>query len=370
MIEGKKIAVLLPYAENFSPQKAGAISLFTYDMAMYSRYKDAITVYGKSGVIPYETIAYQGLTPRCRWLLGRNVGLAAAFYQTVNRNPPDVVEIHNRPVVLLYLKKKLPDVKLMLHFHNDPQTISGSKTARERLRILDQAEAVCCVSEFTRHRFLEGLDCSEYQRNKVRVIYNGIRRLSDTPPLKENMILYAGRLVEEKGVVELLQAVERVIPSYPAWKFVIAGAGRHGQYEKGKSEYEKKIYRIFDALGSQGEFLGHQPYSQVMRLYQKASIVVAPSKWDEPLGRTAIEALAGGCALISSDRGGLKEINNGCGISLREVSVDEIATALEALLNNRERLVDIQATCWESYDRFRIETIAETLDICRDVIFK
>lgn len=368
MNKGNNIAILLPYAENFSPLQAGAISLFTYDMATYSRYKDRILVYGKSGIIPYETISYRGLTPRHRWLLGRNVGMAAAFRHAIKNDPPDIVEIHNRPAMLLYLKKKLPDVKMVLHFHNDPQSMDGGKTVRDRMKILHQAEAVCCVSEFIRNRFLEALDCPESQRNKVKVIYNGIRRLASIPPLKENMILYVGRLVEEKGVADLLQAVEKVVPSYPAWKFVLAGAARHGNYEKGCSDFEKKIYAAFDRLGSQGKFYGYQPYTQVLELYQKASIVVVPSKWEEPLGRTAIEALAGGCALLSSDRGGLREINNGCGITLHDVSVDEIATKLEIMMKDKAKLSAVQATCWDSYDRFRIETIAETLDVCRDTI--
>lgn len=368
MNKRKNIAVLLPYAENFSSSKAGAISLFTYEMTTYSRYKDSITVYGKSGIIPYETIAYRGITPRRRWLLGRNVGMAAAFYQIIKNNPPDVVEIHNRPVMLFYLKKKLQDVKMVLHFHNDPQSMDGGKTVRDRIEILNCAEAVFCVSEYIKHRFLETLDCSEFQRNKVKVIYNGIRRLSHIRPSKENIILYVGRLVEEKGVVELLQAVEKVTPSYPSWKFVLAGASRHGKYEKGDSDLEKKLYEVFDRLGSQGEFFGYQPYAQILKLYQKASIVVVPSKWEEPLGRTAIEALAGGCALISSDRGGLKEINDGCGITLREVNVDEIATELEELMKNRRKLLDIQKKCWDSYNRFRVETVCGTFDVCRDLI--
>lgn len=368
MVGEKRIAILLPYAENFSPLKAGALSLFTYEMTLRSRYKDSITVYGKNGIIPYEKLAYKGLKPHGRLFNGRNIGLAEALYRSVRDNPPDMIEIHNRPVMFLHLKEKMPQTKMALHFHNDPQSMRGAKTTSDRRSLLQKADIIYCVSDFIRNRFLEGVICSDKEKDKIKIVYNGIRRLSVTRPEKEEIILYAGRLVEEKGVEELLQAVVQVFPKFPNWKFVVVGAKRHGEYHKSASPFERRLYRLFDMLGNQGEFLGHRPYDQVLRLYQKASIVVVPSKWDEPLGRTAIEALAEGCALVSSDRGGLKEINNGCGSILKDVTLEEIAGHLTQLMSDKMKLDKVQEQCWKAYDSFAIDTVAKGFDAYRDTV--
>lgn len=365
---GSNIAVLLPFAEDFSPNKAGAISLFCHDISLLSRYRKNLVFYGRDGVVPYEKFQYQGLKPRWRFLLGRNKGLAAAFLHFIQKKMPDLIELHNRPQVFFYLKKRLPHVPITFHFHNDPLTMKHTQDAKARVKMLEEATAVYCLSHYIRDRFLEDLEVPESLKEKIHVVYNGIRRVSQSFPEKENIILYVGRMVEEKGTREFVEACLDVLPSRQGWKAIMVGAQRHGQ-EGTSSGFEEEVYQQFRKLGDQGEFLGHRPYDQVLRLFEKAAIVAVPSKWNEPMGRTAIEALASGSALVSSNYGGLKEINNGCGYVLPEVTRTALTKAFSQLMDSTEKRENIQQKCWLAYDRFEQAAVTEILDGHRDIIF-
>ena len=53
--------------------------------------------------------------------------------------------------------------------------------------------------------------------------------------------------------------------------------------------------------------LGFQNHTKVLNIFKKTSIAVACSRWEEPFGRTSLEASSRGCAVIVSNRGGLPE---------------------------------------------------------------
>ena len=79
--------------------------------------------------------------------------------QEINLDPErfDLIEIHNRPLILTGLSKKI-DKKFIFYFHNDPLSMKGSKTVNERLYILSKVEKLIFVSEWTRNRFFIDLD--------------------------------------------------------------------------------------------------------------------------------------------------------------------------------------------------------------------
>ena len=73
-----------------------------------------------------------------------------------------------------------------------------------------------------------------------------------------------------------------------------------------------------------------------MGIFTKAAIVTIPSLWEEPLGRTSIEASSRGCATIISKRGGLVETNNN-GIFLNNISKDDLFKNIEQLIINKKK---------------------------------
>ena len=55
------------------------------------------------------------------------------------------------------------------------------------------------------------------------------------------------------------------------------------------------------------ELLGFKKHNEVLNIFKKTSITVACSRWEEPFGRTSLEASANGCAVIITNKGGLPE---------------------------------------------------------------
>ena len=55
------------------------------------------------------------------------------------------------------------------------------------------------------------------------------------------------------------------------------------------------------------DILGFKKHDEVINIFKKTSIAVACSRWDEPFGRTSLEASANGCAVIITNKGGLPE---------------------------------------------------------------
>ena len=72
-----------------------------------------------------------------------------------------------------------------------------------------------------------------------------------------------------------------------------------------------------------------------MKILEKTSIAVACSRWDEPFGRTSLEASSRGCAVIISDKGGLKETITD-GIIIKKNSINNIFNALDDLIRNKK----------------------------------
>jgi glycosyltransferase involved in cell wall biosynthesis len=74
---------------------------------------------------------------------------------------------------------------------------------------------------------------------------------------------------------------------------------------------------------------GYQAHEQVLETMARAAILVMPSRWQEPFGLTALEAMACGAALVCSPRGGLPEVG---GEAALYAEPDDPASVAEAIL--------------------------------------
>lgn len=337
-----QIAVLLPYKERFCREGAGAVALSVRDTLGRSRFIDRAHVFGRELDDPFLGFAYRGFEPAFAGLFGRNVGLAERLCQNLHPTTR-LIEIHNRPRLILYLRFRTRRRMLTLHLHNDPQSIELMKRTVTRSKILSLTSAVYCVSDFIRHRFVAGL---QEGLERVHVIRNGVERTLDSPPEKENLILYVGRLIEEKGVLPLLDALAMVLPERPTWRALIVGAGRAGG--SSSDAYERRVEERADALRPMVRRTGFLPHDEVVHTFRRAAIAVVPSLWAEPISRTALEALANGCALIASPRGGLAEVVAGRGLAI-EPTAETLASALATLIDNAERRKALQDLAWRDF---------------------
>lgn len=115
----------------------------------------------------------------------------------------------------------------------------------------------------------------------------------------EKIILYAGRLVFEKGVQHLIGAMPKILQNYNDAKLVIAGKG--GMYDELKAQVD------FLGLGNKVYFTGYMDHKSLCKLYKCADIAVFPSTY-EPFGIVALEGMLAGNPVVVSDIGGLNEI--------------------------------------------------------------
>ncbi|GBC92965.1 Glycogen synthase [bacterium HR15] len=112
------------------------------------------------------------------------------------------------------------------------------------------------------------------------------------------IIFFVGRMVREKGVHVLLQALPQVKAYVPRAKLVIAGGGVRTHLE-----HFVRFMRMEESVC----FTGFIPDEELLRLYRVADVAVYPSLY-EPFGIVALEAMAAGVPVVVSDAGGLKEV--------------------------------------------------------------
>jgi glycosyltransferase involved in cell wall biosynthesis len=169
---------------------------------------------------------------------------------------------------------------------------------------------------------------------RVDIVPNGVDletfRPGDDWPNDGGYVLFVGRLVPQKGVTFLLQALSVVLQRCPETRLVIAGDG----------ELDLFLKRIARHLGipHRVKFVDWKTGPDLVELYQQAKLVVVPSCY-EPFGIVALEAMACGRPVIASSTGGLVEIvNDGVDGFLVEVgNYLQLAQRMVTLIQDDER---------------------------------
>ena len=115
------------------------------------------------------------------------------------------------------------------------------------------------------------------------------------------------------------------------------------------------------------DWLGQLPNDDVMAHFERAAIVVVPSRWEEPLARTAIEGLAHGCAVLAYATGGLPEVLRGRGLLIERPAAGALALALERVIADDALRTRLQHQAWHDYP-FDIGPLAERIDRLRETI--
>jgi glycogen synthase len=181
---------------------------------------------------------------------------------------------------------------------------------------------------------------------RIRVVGNGIadseaaRKASERHrPPEDVVILYSGRLVERKGIRELLAAAPRVLAAVPSARFVLVGgppplSGEEVARQWLPDELAGERERIF--------FTGWLSPDRVEEWYRAADVLVVPSRY-EPFGMVLLEGMLHGLAIVASATGGPAEIvrDEESGLLFPPLDVDKLAHALIRVATSadlRERL--------------------------------
>lgn len=215
-------------------------------------------------------------------------------------------------IVGLKLKKLGYNVYVYMHC-SYYDYISGSYFKKKAINFLykksiKKLNGVIAISQFVKKTIIEYTKCAKYS-DKIHVIYNGTILHEENEikrcPRDEIKFLYVGRIVEEKGIPNIINCLNKIKLNY---KFYIVGTGC-------KIEEYKKLYENENIIFC-GEVI------EIEKIYKKCDIFVHLPNYNEGFGITLIEAFNYGLPIISNYKGAIPEIvkDNFNGILLNNYS--------------------------------------------------
>ena len=344
-----KIATILPYKESYTVNNASAVSLWVSEFFKNSIYKNNNFIYGNTKPGKYLTKNYRNTyldSLKFRFQSTSNEYTEKLIY-TLNQEKFDIIEIHNRPLVLSKLMSKI-NSKFIMYFHNDPLSMSGSKTVSERNEIIKKVDKLIFISRWVKDRFFKGINNNFL--HKTKIIYHSVNTRKKT--IKSNLIVFVGKLNYSKGYDIYRDAIIKILDKYANWKALSIG-----------SESRRNIY----INHKQHKELGFINHKKTLEILDKSEIAVVPSRWEEPFGRVALEAAACGCATITSATGGLLETNNYL-ININKIDSEKLYSKINLLIQNNNKRKELQKLSRQNI-KHKISNNTNVIDLMRDSIF-
>lgn len=223
----------------------------------------------------------------------------------------DVIIFENGLENICYFRKKIKtNSKVVLHLHNDYLNVESEKS-KKILKLFDE---VWTVSKFLKKR----VDEIDNGKSNVKVLYNTIefdkfkRCLSEdekTNIKKELSInkqdfvfIYVGRIMEEKGTLELVHAFNKLNEKYNATKLIVIGGNKSLKNEGYYYDLVKK--EACDSV----IFTGTIDNNQLYKYYSCSDAQVIPSVCNEAFGLIVLEGMASNVVVIATKTGGIPEI--------------------------------------------------------------
>jgi glycosyltransferase involved in cell wall biosynthesis len=208
------------------------------------------------------------------------------------------------------------------HTHNVKALPTRYRNAARRAHALAEADLVISYSSAVdRHLAANGLS-----RRRIVPLPVTITPTPRSVDANARRVVFAGRLVAQKGLAVLIRAAREVDA-----EFIVCGDGRQLQ----------ALRRLAKRSGveSRVQFKGWLPAEELAEELANASVVVVPSLWPEPFGLVGIEALSAGRPVIASATGGIEDwLEDGVsGVCVKPGDVNELAEALNALLADPRR---------------------------------
>ncbi len=326
---------MLPPREGFGPQSAGAIALLQARLARPEVAPDSpfdATIVGarQSGALfslPYRAVAER------RWPLSADARYAAGVRRVLEALGPELIEVHNKPDLAARLARWFPPRRITLFLHNDPRGMRGAGNAAARARLSARLGRIVCVSRYLSGCWMEGL--AGVPPPDIHPNSLDLAELPEPlpPEARELVILFAGRVVADKGADSFVAACARALAELPEWQAVMIGADRF-RPDSPETPFTKLLRTQAESAGI--SLFGYRDHAGVMAVLSRAAIAVVPSRWQEPFGLTALEAMAGGAALVASRRGGLAELTEGVSVAIDPDDPAGMARAITALARDPE----------------------------------
>ncbi len=359
----KLVVTILPPHEGFGPASVGAVGTVARLLAGTPGFR-SLVIGGPQAGPPYDDVAFHAVRPALWWPGNVNIRYGAALARPLARARPALIEVHNRPELALWLARRFRHRPVMLFLHNDPQEMRQARTAADRTHLLNALARIVTVSDHLRRRLLEGVAAPP---RPPAVLPNPIDLAALPPPaLRDRLILFAGRVVRDKGPDTFVAACATALPHLPGWHAEMIGADRF-RADSPDTGFARLTRAAAEGAGVRA--LGYRDRASVLQAMARAAIVVVPSRWQEPFGLVALEALASGAALICADRGGLREVAGDAAVYAEPDDPAALSAAIRALAGDPGRRVALEQAGRERARQFAAPAIAARLaELRRDVL--
>ena len=223
------------------------------------------------------------------------------------------------------------------------------------IAVTDRARAALLAEGVAANRITvipAAVDCNRFNP----AVHSGELRQRWNVPCSVPLVVYIGRLIQEKGLVELLRA------------FSVAHSDDGHLVFVGSGNQSRRLGAAASALGlsERVHVLPAVSYQDVPSVYAAADIVVAPSLptpyWEEQFGMVLVEAMASGRALVSSASGAIPEVVGDGALLVPPYDIDALAAALKCLLEDPQERESLGHRARERATRnFAIPQVASQL---------
>ena len=253
----------------------------------------------------------------------------------------DLIILENRPGFALQLKER-QNTPIISHVHTD---IINSQTSRVD-EIIKAHAGFICVSKFIQKQITDiGIP------TKAMVVYNGLDTKQFVPSQNNNInrqafgfkekdfvVIYTGRIVPDKGIKELIEAIS-LLKEEKDIKLLVVG-GNNFADSVNHNIFLDKLQEMGKQMNGKVYFTGFVPYNELPDHLSLANIAVVPSHINEALGMSAIEATAMGLPVIATNDGGLPEALNGKKHIIIDKNGNLPTQIAKAILEIKEHYVD------------------------------
>lgn len=285
------------------------------------------------------------------------LGFRVFLFMLIKRREIDVIHAHGLNAALIgVVLKKLFARRLIVSTHAVYEFNGKSRATRLARAILDRADRVLCLSDASR-RELAAIGVNEriLGRHYYWVDLDVFRPMPQRDLSMQAAkyaggfnVLFVGRMIAKKGVVELLEVAKRL----GEVSFLFGGGGPlEDVVRKAATERENVHY------------LGMVRNSDLPGYYNVASVLCIPSQYEEGYGRVVMEAVSCGTPVVGSRRGGIPEALDETVSILVEPTVDNLTEVIVRLHRDKALYGRLKANCRayavERFSRANVERITD-----------
>lgn len=260
---------------------------------------------------------------------------------------------------------------LVLHMHNEVR----SERSQYHEIVFSSFTKIITVSDYIKQKA-----AAFYPIEKIHTVHNGIDLQNFSRKEKPSVnrqdlgfsvndfvMVYSGRINQEKGVSELIDAMI-LLKNHPQIKLMIIGGSFFGNTND-EDEFIRSLKEKAMKIKGNIVFTGFIPYEKMPDYLQLADIAVIPSVWDDPFPTTELEAQAMGLPIITTIRGGIPEevgSKNAILLETDESFVNNLATAILNLYENPKKRYKMSIASLERGQLFDKEKYAKLFFVALD----